>query len=112
MAINKIDLPDNDPDRVKRELSENDVLLEDWGGKVQGVEISAKEGTGIDDLLQSILVEAEVLELKANQETLARGTVIDSKLDKGYGPVATVLIQKGILKVGDPFICNNYAGRV
>ena len=112
VAINKIDLPDNDPDRVKRELSENDVLLEDWGGKVQGVEISAKEGTGIDDLLQSILVEAEVLELKANQETLARGTVIDSKLDKGYGPVATVLIQKGILKVGDPFICNNYAGRV
>ena len=72
VAINKIDLPDNDPDRVKRELSENDVLLEDWGGKVQGVEISAKEGTGIDDLLQSILVEAEVLELKANQETLAR----------------------------------------
>ena len=112
VAINKIDLPDNDPDRVKRELSENDVLLEDWGGKVQGVEISAKEGTGIDDLLQSILVEAEVLELKANQETLARGTVIDSKLDKGYGPVATVLIQKGTLEVGDPFICNNYAGRV
>ena len=112
VAINKIDLPDNDPDRVKRELSENEVLLEDWGGKVQGVEISAKKGTGIEDLLQSILVEAEVLELKANQDTLARGTVIDSKLDKGYGPVATVLIQKGTLKVGDPFICNNYAGRV
>jgi len=112
VAINKIDLPDNDPDRVKRELSENDVLLEDWGGKVQGVEISAKEGTGVEDLLQSILVEAEVLELKANQDTLARGTVIDSKLDKGYGPVATVLIQKGTLNVGDPFICNNYAGRV
>ena len=112
VAINKIDLPDNDPDRVKRELSENEGLLEDWGGKVQGVEVSAKEGTGIEDLLQSILVEAEVLELKANQDTLARGTVIDSKLDKGYGPVATVLIQKGTLKVGDPFICNNYAGRV
>ena len=112
VAINKIDLPDIDPDRVKRELSENEVLLEDWGGKIQGVEISAKEGTGVEDLLQSILVEAEVLELKANQDTFARGTVIDSKLDKGYGPVATVLIQKGTLNVGDPFMCNNYAGRV
>ena len=112
VAINKMDLPDVDPERVKRELSENEVLLEDWGGKVQGVEISAKNGTGIDGLLQSILVEAEVLELKANQDTHARGTVIDSKLDKGHGPMATVLIQKGTLKVGDPFICNNYAGRV
>ena len=112
VAINKMDLPDIDPERVKRELSENNVLLEDWGGKVQGVEISAKEGTGVDDLLQSILVEAEILELKANKDTLARGTVIDSKLDKGHGPMATVLIQKGTLKVGDPFICNNYAGRV
>ena len=112
VAINKMDLPDIDPERVKRELSENEVLLEDWGGKVQGVEISAKEGTGVDDLLQSILVEAEILELKANKDTLARGTVIDSKLDKGHGPMATVLIQKGTLKVGDPFICNNYAGRV
>ena len=112
VAINKMDLPDIDPERVKRELSENEVLLEDWGGEVQGVEISAKEGTGVDDLLQSILVEAEVLELKANKDTLARGTVIDSKLDKGHGPMATVLIQKGTLKVGDPFICNNYAGRV
>jgi len=112
VAINKMDLPDVDPDRVKRELSDNEVLLEDWGGKVQGVEISAKNGMGIDDLLQSILVEAEVLELKANQDTLARGTVIDSKLDKGHGPMATILIQKGTLKVGDPFICNNYAGKV
>ena len=112
VAINKMDLPDIDPERVKRELSENEVLLEDWGGKVQGVEISAKEGTGVDDLLQSILVEAEILELKANKDTLARGTVIDSKLDKGHGPMATVLIQKGTLKVGNPFICNNYAGRV
>ena len=112
VAINKMDLPDVDTERVKRELSDNEVLLEDWGGKVQGVEISAKKGTGINDLLQSILVEAEVLELKANQDTLARGTVIDSKLDKGHGPMATVLIQKGTLKVGDPFICNNYSGRV
>ena len=112
VAINKMDLPDVDPDRVKRELADNEVLLEDWGGKIQGVEISAKNGMGIDDLLQSILVEAEVLELKANQDTKARGTVIDSKLDKGHGPMATILIQKGTLKVGDPFICNNYAGRV
>jgi translation initiation factor IF-2 len=112
VAINKMDLPDVDPDRVKRELADNEVLLEDWGGKIQGVEISAKNGMGIDDLLQSILVEAEVLELKANQDTKARGTVIDSKLDKGHGPMATILIQKGTLKVGDPFICNNYAGKV
>ena len=112
IAINKMDLPDVDPERVKRELSEHEVLVEDWGGKIQAIPISAKTGEGIDNLLSSILIESEMLELKANYETLARGTVIDSKLDKGHGPIATVLIQKGRLKVGDPFICNNITGKV
>ena len=112
IAINKIDLPDVDLERVKRELSENNVLVEDWGGKIQAIPISAKTGEGVDDLLSSMLVESEMLELKANIDTLARGTVVDSKLDKGHGPIATVLIQKGLLKVGDPFICNNVPGKV
>ena len=112
IAINKIDLPDIDPERVKRELSEHNVLVEDWGGKIQAIHISAKTGQGVDDLLASMLVESEMLELKANFDTLARGTVVDSKLDKGHGPMATVLIQKGNLKVGDPFICNNISGKV
>ena len=112
IAINKIDLPDIDPERVKRELSEHNVLVEDWGGKIQAIPISAKTGQGVDDLLASMLVESEMLELKANYDTLARGTVVDSKLDKGHGPIATVLIQKGNLKVGNPFICNNISGKV
>ncbi|MBC8346716.1 MAG: translation initiation factor IF-2 [Candidatus Marinimicrobia bacterium] len=112
IAINKMDLPDVDPEKVKRELSEHEVLVEDWGGKVQAIPISAKTGDGIDDLLASMLIESEMLELMANYDTLARGTVIDSRLDKGHGPIATVLIQKGKLKVGDPFICNNITGKV
>ncbi|MEA1882857.1 MAG: translation initiation factor IF-2 [Candidatus Marinimicrobia bacterium] len=112
IAINKIDLPDINPERVKRELSEHNVLVEDWGGKIQAILISAKTGQGVEDLLASIHIEAEMLELKANRDTLARGTVIDSKLDKGHGPIATVLIQKGTLKVGNPFICNNISGKV
>jgi len=112
IAINKMDLPDVDPERVKRELSEHEVLVEDWGGKIQAIPISAKTGEGIDNLLSSMLIESEMLELKANYETLARGTVIDSKLDKGHGPIATVLIQKGRIKIGDPFICNNITGKV
>jgi len=112
VAINKMDLPEADPDRVKRELSEHDVLVEDWGGKIQAVLISAKTGEGIEDILSSILLEGEVLELKANPDTHARGTVIDSKLDKGHGAIATVLIQKGTIKISDPFICGNYSGKV
>ena len=112
IAINKMDLHDVDPERVKRELSEHEVLVEDWGGKIQAIPISAKTGEGIDNLLSSMLIESEMLELKANYETLARGTVIDSKLDKGHGPIATVLIQKGRIKIGDPFICNNITGKV
>jgi translation initiation factor IF-2 len=112
VAINKIDLPEADPDRVKRELSDHEVLVEDWGGKVQAVHVSAKTGEGIDDIMNSILLEAEVLELKANADTYAQGTVIDSRLDKGHGPIATVLIQKGTLNVADPFICSSYSGKV
>lgn len=112
IAINKIDLPDTDIDRVKRELSEQEVLVEDWGGKVQAIPISAKSGEGIDDLMSAIILESEVLELKANKDTLAKGTVIDSRLDKGHGAIATVLIQKGTLKVGDPFVCASYSGKV
>ncbi len=112
VAINKCDKPGADPDRVKRELSENDVLVESWGGKVQSVEISALNGDGVDDLLDSLLIETEILDLKANRKCLAIGTVIDSKLDKGLGPIGTVLVQKGTLKIGDPFICNDFSGKV
>ena len=112
VAINKIDKPGADPDKVRRELSENDVLVESWGGKVQSVEISALNGDGVNDLLDSLLVETEILDLKSNKDCLAIGTVIDSKLDKGLGPIGTVLIQKGTLKVGDPFICNDFSGKV
>ena len=112
VAINKCDKPGADPDKVKRELSENDVLVESWGGKVQSVEISALNGEGVDELLDSLLIETEMLDLKANRKCLAVGTVIDSKLDKGLGPIGTILVQKGTLKVGDPFICNDYPGKV
>ena len=112
VAINKCDKPGADPDRVRRELSENDVLVESWGGKVQSAEISALNGDGVDELLESLLIETEILDLKANRECLAVGTVIDSKLDKGLGPIGTILVQKGTLKVGDPFICNDYPGKV
>ncbi|RKY59077.1 MAG: translation initiation factor IF-2, partial [Candidatus Neomarinimicrobiota bacterium] len=112
VAINKIDKPEADPDRVKRELSEHNVLVEDWGGSVQVAEISAKTGQGIDHLLDLLLLESEMLELKANVETAAKGTVIEAKVDKRYGPMATVLIQKGTAKVGDPFVCGPSAGRI
>ena len=112
VAINKIDKPGSNPDTVKRELSEKDVLVEDWGGKIQSVNTSAITGEGIDALMEAILLEAEVLDLKANAKIECKGTVIDSKLDKGLGAIATVLIQKGTLKIGTPFICNNYPGKV
>ena len=112
VAINKIDKPGSNPDTVKRELSEKDILVEDWGGKIQSVNTSAITGEGIDALMEAILLEAEVLDLKANAKIECKGTVIDSKLDKGLGAIATVLIQKGTLKIGTPFICNNYPGKV
>ncbi len=112
VAINKIDKPGADLDRIKRELSDHNILVEDWGGKIQSIPVSAKTGEGIEDMLNAILLEAEMLELKANRKCLARGTVIDSRLDRGYGPVATILVQKGTLRVGDPFICSDYPGKV
>ncbi len=112
VAINKIDKPGADPEKVRRALSEHEVLVESWGGKIQDIEISAKTGSGIDNLMESLLLETDVLELKSNKECNARGTVVDSKLDKGLGPVGTVLIQKGTVNVGDPFICGDFPGKV
>ncbi len=112
VAINKIDKPESDIEKVKRELSEKDVLVEDWGGKVQCIHTSAKTGEGIDALMEAILLESEVLDLKANSEILSKGIVIDSRLDKGLGPVATILVQKGTVKIGIPFMCNNFPGKV
>jgi translation initiation factor IF-2 len=112
VAINKIDLSTADPGRIKRQLAERDVLLEEWGGKVPSAEVSAVTGAGIDKLLELVLLEAELLELKANPNIRASGTIIEAKLDKGRGPVATVLVQKGTLRKGDPFITGVFHGRV
>ncbi|MFC1526526.1 translation initiation factor IF-2, partial [Candidatus Latescibacterota bacterium] len=112
VAINKIDLPTADVDRIKRELAERGVLLEDWGGNVSSAEISAKTGQGIDKLLEAVLLEAEMKELKANPDRRARGTIVEAQLDKGRGPVATVLVQEGTLRRGDPFVTGMYGGRV
>ncbi|MFC1490801.1 translation initiation factor IF-2 [Candidatus Latescibacterota bacterium] len=112
IAINKIDLPNSDTERVKTDLSRHNLLVEDWGGTVQCQEISAKEGTNTHKLLEKVLLEAEMLELKANPSKKASGVVIESHLDKGRGSVVTVLIQNGTLKVGDPFIAGMIAGNV
>ena len=112
VAINKMDKPGADPEKVRRELSEHEVLTESWGGKVQDVEISAKTGMSMDSLMDSLLLETEVMDLKTNKDCNARGTIIESRLDRGLGPVGTLLIQKGTLKIGDPFICNDFSGKV
>jgi len=111
IAINKTDKADANPDRIRQQLSEKGVLVEEWGGKYQAVEISAKTGKNVDQLLERILLEAEVLELKANPDRLARGVVVESELDKGKGIVATVLIQKGSMRIGDSFVCGIWSGR-
>ncbi|MCF7832074.1 MAG: translation initiation factor IF-2 [Candidatus Marinimicrobia bacterium] len=112
IAINKMDKPDIDTDRVMRELSELNVLVEDWGGSVQCVKVSAKTGLNMNALLDAILLEAEVLELRSTTEGDSRGIVIESQLDKGLGPIATVLINRGTLRIGDAFISGRFAGRV
>jgi len=112
IAINKVDKPESNPERIKQQLADKDILVEDWGGKYQSVEISAKQGKNIDLLLDKILVESEVLELKANPDKDARGVVLEAKLDKGKGPIATVLVQKGTLKIGDTFLAGIYSGKV
>ncbi|ERK13965.1 translation initiation factor IF-2 [Serratia fonticola] len=112
VAVNKIDKPEADPDRVKQELSQYGVMPEEWGGEAQFVHVSAKAGTGIDELLNAILLQAEVLELKAVRSGMASGVVIESFLDKGRGPVATVLVQEGTLNKGDIVLCGFEYGRV
>jgi translation initiation factor IF-2 len=112
VAINKVDKPDANPDRIRQQLADHNVLVEDWGGKYQVAEISAKTGKGIDTLLEKILLEADILDLKANYERNARGTVIEAHVDKGRGNVVTVMVQKGVLNVGDIFVCGQFAGRV
>ncbi len=112
VALNKIDKPESNPDRIKQELSSNEVVPEEWGGDTMFVEVSAKTGQGIDALLERVLLQAEVLELKAQREAFAKGIVIESRLDKGRGPVATVLVQSGTLKRGDVTLAGAVFGRV
>ena len=112
VAINKIDKPGANPDRVKQELTEYGLVASDWGGQTEMVEVSAKTGQGIDDLLDTILLTADILELKANPNRLARGLVLEAKLDKGKGPVANLLVQKGTLHVGDYIACGSASGKV
>jgi translation initiation factor IF-2 len=112
IAINKIDKPNANPDKIKEELANMNILVEDWGGKYQCQEISAKTGVGIDELLEKVLLEAELLELSANPNKPALGTVIEASLDKGRGFVATILVQAGTLKVGDIVLAGEHYGRV
>ncbi len=112
IAINKIDKPGANIEKIKQQLAERNILVEDWGGKYQSVEISAKAGTNIDLLLEKILLEAELLELKANPNRMARGIVVESKLEPGRGITATILVEKGTLRVGDPFVAGVYQGKV
>ena len=111
-AINKIDKANASPDNIKRQLAEMNYLVEDWGGKYQSQEISAKFGTNVDDLLEKVILEADLLELKANPNRLASGTVIESKLEKGRGMVATVLVQRGTLRIGDVMVAGIHFGKV
>ncbi len=112
VAINKIDLPDTNVPRVMQQLSDHGVLVEQYGGKVQCAQVSAKSGQGTDDLLDKVLLEAELMELRGNPDRRAQGIVIESRLDRGRGNIATVLVQNGTLRVGDPFVAGIYGGRV
>ena len=112
VAINKIDLPDANPDRVKQQLSDLELIPEEWGGSTIFVEVSAKREIGLEDLLEMILLQAEILELQSDSHQLAKGTVVEAKLDKTRGPVATVLVQKGALHIGDAYVAGVHYGRV
>jgi translation initiation factor IF-2 len=112
VAINKVDLARANIDKVKGQLQEKDLAPEDWGGSTICVEVSAKEGTGLDDLFEMIGLQSEILELKANPDTPARGTVIEARMEPGRGPTATIIVQSGTLKSGDAFICGNFHGKV
>ena len=111
-AINKSDLPTANPEKIKEKLASMDLLVEDWGGKIQSHDISAKTGMGVKELLEKVLLEAEILELKANPNKLAKGTVVEAFLDKGRGYVATILVQAGTLKVGDYVLAGRHSGKV
>jgi translation initiation factor IF-2 len=112
VAVNKIDKPESDPERVKRELANHALIPEEWGGQTIFVPTSAKKGTGIDQLLEMAAIQAEILELKANPNRAARGVIIESRLDRGRGPVATVLVQNGTLREGDAVVAGSNSGRV
>jgi translation initiation factor IF-2 len=112
VAINKIDKPDANPERVKQELGNFGLAPEEWGGDTIVAPVSAKTKEGIEELLEMILLQADVLELKANPGRLAKGTIVEARLDRGRGPVATVLVQEGTLKIGDPFVCGTEFGRI
>jgi len=112
VAINKIDKQNAEPDKVKRELAEIGLTPEDWGGDTIYVNVSAKEAEGIDELLEMILLQAEVMEFKANPDKLASGHVVEAKIDSGRGPVATVLVREGTLRAGDPVVCGMHYGRI
>src|SRR5262249_2813000 len=112
VAINKVDKPDANADRVKKELADRGLLWDSWGGDTTMVEVSAKMKRNINELLEMVLLTADILDLKANPKRKATGAVLEAKLDRGRGPVATVLVQNGTLRVGDPFIVGNYFGRV
>ncbi len=112
VAINKMDKPEANPDRVKQQLSEHELVPEEWGGDTIMVPVSAIKGEGLDELLEMVTLLAEVSELKASPDRVARGTVIEANLDKGRGPVATILVQDGTLHVGEPIICGSIAGKI
>jgi translation initiation factor IF-2 len=112
VAVNKIDKPGANPERVKQQLTDYGLQPEEWGGQTQYLEVSALQRTGIDELLEAISLQAEILDLRAPTDTRAVGTVVESRLDRGRGPVATVLVQKGVLKHGDHFVCGEIVGRV
>ncbi|MDR9456021.1 MAG: translation initiation factor IF-2 [Salegentibacter sp.] len=111
-AINKSDLPTANPEKIKEKLAAMNLLVEDWGGKVQSHDISAKTGTGVEELLEKVLLEAEILELKANPDKIATGTVVESYLDKGRGYVSTILVQTGTLKIGDYVLAGRHSGKI
>ncbi|MCF0216035.1 MAG: translation initiation factor IF-2 [Fibrobacteraceae bacterium] len=112
VAITKIDLPTANPDKIRAQLAERGVEVEQWGGQTSCIEVSARSGQGMDTLLETLALETEVLELKANPDAHAKGAVVESKLDVGKGSMATILVQNGTLRIGDPFVCGIYAGRV
>ena len=112
IAINKIDKPGANPDRIKQQMADRNVLVEDWGGKYQSVQLSAKTGLNVDLLLEKIILEADLLDLKANPNRLTRGAVVEAELDKGRGVTGTILVQKGTLRIGDPFVAGIHHGKV